>query len=114
MNRSPTEILVDTFEVLNAESGIARSPGLHGALFGRILSAYKRHEVSLCGLPQLRLQMATIQEEVLDTFYRKLAQTEGFAEAKVQALREIFSDGKKPKAADVIRVLAEPTKTELP
>ena len=58
--------------------------------------------------------MATIQEEVLDTFYRKLAETEGFTEAKVQALRELFSGGKKPKAADVIRVLAEPAKAELP
>ena len=58
--------------------------------------------------------MATIQEEVLDAFYRKLAETEGFTEPKVQALRELFSVGKKPKPADVIRVLAEPAKVELP
>jgi hypothetical protein len=58
--------------------------------------------------------MATIQEEILDTFYRKLAETEGFTEAKVKALRELFDGGKKPKAADVIRALAEPAKAELP
>jgi hypothetical protein len=40
--------------------------------------------------------------------------TEGFTDAKVQALRDILSGGKKPKAADVIRVLAEPAKEELP
>jgi hypothetical protein len=58
--------------------------------------------------------MATIQEEVLETFCRKLAETEGFTGLKVQALRELFSDGKKPKADDVIRVLAQPADTDLP
>ena len=58
--------------------------------------------------------MATIQEEVLDAFYGKLKDTEGFTDAKVQALRDILSGGMKPKAADVIRVLAEPAKEELP
>jgi hypothetical protein len=58
--------------------------------------------------------MATIQEEVLDAFCSKLKATEGFTDVKVQALRDILSGGKKPKAADVIRVLAEPLKEELP
>jgi hypothetical protein len=58
--------------------------------------------------------MATIQEEVLAAFYSKLKDTEGFTDTKVQALRDILSGGKKPKAADVIRVLAEPAKEELP
>lgn len=58
--------------------------------------------------------MATIQEEVLAAFYTKLKDTEGVTDAKVQALRDILSGGKKPKAADVIRALAEPAKEELP
>jgi hypothetical protein len=58
--------------------------------------------------------MATIQEEIFEAFYRKLSDTEGFTEAKVKALRELFDGGKKPKAADIIRALAEPAKAELP
>jgi hypothetical protein len=57
--------------------------------------------------------MATIQEEILDKFYRKLAGTEGFTDTKVTKLRDLFSVGKKPKAADVIRVLSEPLKEDL-
>jgi hypothetical protein len=58
--------------------------------------------------------MATIQEEILDEFFRKLAETEGLTDAKVKKLRDLFSVGKKPKAADVIRVLSEPLKEDLP
>jgi hypothetical protein len=57
--------------------------------------------------------MATIQEEVLQTFFDNLAETEGFTTPKVEALRELFSSGKKPKAADVAKVLAQPVKAEL-
>jgi len=63
---------------------------------------------------KLGLRMVTIQEEVLETFCQKLAQTAGFTGLKVQALRELFSGGKKPKADDVIRVLAQPANTDLP
>jgi hypothetical protein len=58
--------------------------------------------------------MAIIQEEILDEFCRKLAETEGFTDTKVKKLHDLFSVGKKPKAADVIRVLSEPLKEDLP
>ena len=57
--------------------------------------------------------MATIQEKILEEFYRKLAQSEGFTEVKVKQVRELLGGGKKPKAADVLKVFSEDSKEKL-
>jgi hypothetical protein len=58
--------------------------------------------------------MATIQEEILEEFYRRLAKAEGFTEAKLKQVRNLFSGSKKPKAADVMKVFSEDSKENLP
>lgn len=58
--------------------------------------------------------MANIQEEILEEFYSKLAVAEGFDKARVDQLRALFSGEKKPKASDVIKVLAETAKESHP
>ena len=51
--------------------------------------------------------MASIQEEILEEFYSKLAKAEGFDKECVDQLRAVFSGKKKPKAPDVIKALSE-------
>jgi hypothetical protein len=56
----------------------------------------------------------SIQEKILEEFYLKLAQADGFTQAKVNQVRELFSGSKKPKAVDLTKVFAETTKERLP
>ena len=58
--------------------------------------------------------MPSIQEKILEEFYLKLAQADGFTDAKVKQVRELFGGSKKPKAIDLIKVFAEMTKESLP
>jgi hypothetical protein len=58
--------------------------------------------------------MATIQEKILAEFYRRLLKAEGFTEAKVEQVRDLFSGSKKPKPADLIKVFSESSKEGLP
>ena len=58
--------------------------------------------------------MASIQEDILEEFYRRLTKAEGFAEEKVNQVRDLFGGSKKPKAADVIKVFSEKPKESLP
>jgi hypothetical protein len=58
--------------------------------------------------------LASIQEEILEEFYKKLAQADGFTEAKVAQVRELFGGSKKPKAVDLIKIFAETPKENLP
>lgn len=58
--------------------------------------------------------MASIQEEILEEFYRRLAKAEGFTEAKLKQVRNLFSGSKKPKAADVMKVFSQDSKENLP
>lgn len=51
--------------------------------------------------------MACVQDEILEEFYRRLSKAEGFTDARVQQLREIFGGTKKPKPADLIKVFSE-------
>lgn len=54
--------------------------------------------------------MATIQTEILDTFYAKLSMSETVDKATVDALRELFQSGNKLKADDFVEILAKKTK----
>ena len=58
--------------------------------------------------------MASIQEEILEEFYRRLAKADGFTEAKVKQIRDLFSGSKKPKADDLMKVFSENSKENLP
>ena len=58
--------------------------------------------------------MASIQEEILEEFYSKLANAEGFDRARVEQLRALFTGKKRPKAPDVIKALYEDAKERKP
>jgi len=58
--------------------------------------------------------MASIQEDILEEFYKRLAKAEGFTGEKVEQVRDLFRDRKKPKAADLIKVFSESPKESLP
>jgi hypothetical protein len=58
--------------------------------------------------------MANIQEDILEEFYKRLAKAEGFTGEKVEQVRDLFSDRKKPKAVELIKVFSERPKESLP
>jgi hypothetical protein len=58
--------------------------------------------------------MATIQEEILEEFYRRLEKAGGLTEAKMKQVRDLFSGSKKPKAADLMAVFSANPKENLP
>jgi hypothetical protein len=58
--------------------------------------------------------MPSIQEEILEKFFQRLAKADGFTEAKAKQVRDLFSGGKKPKALDLVKVLSENSKGNLP
>ncbi len=58
--------------------------------------------------------MAKIQDDILNEFLAELEKTEGFSKEQVHQLRAIFTGGKKPKAADVVQVLSDQPKSQLP
>ena len=58
--------------------------------------------------------MASIQEEILEEFYSKLAKAEGFDKERIEQLRALFSGKKKPKTPDVIKALSEDAKEGQP
>ena len=51
--------------------------------------------------------MARIQDTIFEDFYRRLSETDGFTEAKIEQLRRTFGGSKKPKTADIIKALCE-------
>jgi hypothetical protein len=58
--------------------------------------------------------MAKIQDDILEAFFTELQQTEGFSDQRIKRLRELFKDGKKPKATDLLKVLSDELKEQLP
>jgi hypothetical protein len=53
--------------------------------------------------------MATIQAEILDSFYAKLSKSETVDEAMIDALRDLFQSRGKLKADDFVAILAKET-----
>ena len=51
--------------------------------------------------------MANIQDGVLETFLSELEKTEEFSKERVGELRKAFRRGKKPKAADLVKILSD-------
>jgi hypothetical protein len=50
--------------------------------------------------------MATIQNDILEEFYKRLETSEGFTPTIVQQIRNLFDGSKKPKAADIAKVFS--------
>jgi flagellar biosynthesis/type III secretory pathway M-ring protein FliF/YscJ len=57
--------------------------------------------------------MATLQEKIAEKFLAKLADSKNVDAAKVDELRALLSDGKKPKADDFIRIFSLPAGGDL-
>lgn len=53
--------------------------------------------------------MATIQKDILEEFYKRLAKSDGFTETIVKQVQYLFDSSKKPKAADLAKVFSGST-----
>jgi len=58
--------------------------------------------------------MGTIQEDILEEFFKKLTESEEFDEERVKQLRELLAGQKKPKAPKLVAVLSADSKEEVP
>ena len=56
-------------------------------------------------------RMATVLDEILDSFYKKLSDSQTIDESTVEALRALFESDKKLKADDFVGILSD-AKTE--
>ena len=52
--------------------------------------------------------MATLQQQIADKFLARLAETEGIDAAKIEQLRALLAQGKKPKADEFVRIFSLP------
>ena len=51
--------------------------------------------------------MAKVLNQILDSFYDKLLESDTVDEATVNELRALFSSGKKPKANDFVAIFED-------
>jgi hypothetical protein len=52
--------------------------------------------------------MTTLQQQIAEKFLPALAKDQNFDAAKVEALRRLLAEGKKPKTDDLVEVLPTP------
>ena len=52
--------------------------------------------------------MPTLQQKIAEKFLVKLADSKDVDAAKIDELRNLFADGKKPKAEDFVRIFSLP------
>jgi hypothetical protein len=52
--------------------------------------------------------MTTLQQQMAEKFLAALAKDQNFDAAKVEALRRLLAEGKKPKADDLVEVFSTP------
>jgi hypothetical protein len=57
--------------------------------------------------------MATLQQQILEKFLAKLADSEGFDAAKIEQLRGLLARGKKPKPDELVAVFSLPVGGDL-
>ncbi len=48
--------------------------------------------------------MAKVLDEILESFYTKLSESDTVREPTIEDLRTLFASGKKPKAADFVAI----------
>lgn len=58
--------------------------------------------------------MLTIQENILEEFYKKLSESEGFNQTIVEQLRALLEADKKLNAAALVTVLSASAEENLP
>lgn len=54
--------------------------------------------------------MATMQQQILEQFYKQLSESDLFAEKHVNDVRDLLSSEKKPKAEKVMAIFSTPSK----
>lgn len=52
--------------------------------------------------------MATLEQTIADKFIAKLAEGDDVDAEKVEQLRKLFEDSKKPRAEDFVKIFASP------
>jgi hypothetical protein len=57
--------------------------------------------------------MATLQQQIAEKFLAKLADTKEVDAAKIEQLRALLAEGKKPKADDFVRIFSLPAGGDL-
>ena len=57
--------------------------------------------------------MATLQQTIAEKFLAKLADSKEVDAAKIDQLRNLLADGKKPKAEDFVRIFSLPAGGDL-
>jgi len=57
--------------------------------------------------------MATLQQKIAEKFLAKLADSKDVDAAKLDQLRSLLADGKKPKTEDLVRIFSLPAGGDL-
>jgi hypothetical protein len=57
--------------------------------------------------------MTTLQQQIADKFLAALAKDKNFDAPKLEALRRLLGDSKKPKADDLVRIFSTPAGDEV-
>ena len=57
--------------------------------------------------------MGTIQEDILEEFFKTLTESDEFDDERVAKLRKLFAARKKPKAAALVAALSTDSKDEI-
>ncbi len=57
--------------------------------------------------------MATLQQQIAEKFLAKLAESKDVDAAKIDELRRLLADGKKPKAEDLVKIFSLPAGGDL-
>ena len=57
--------------------------------------------------------MATLQQQIADKFLAKLAETEGMDAARIERLRALLAQGKKPKVDEFVGIFLLPAGGDL-
>ncbi len=52
--------------------------------------------------------MATLQQQIAEKFLAKLAESKAVDAEKIEQLKKLLGDGKKPKADDFVKVFSLP------
>ena len=53
--------------------------------------------------------MTTLQQQIVEKFLAAIDKDEDFDIAKVEALRRLLAEGKRPKADDLVEIFSTPT-----
>jgi hypothetical protein len=57
--------------------------------------------------------MATLQQQIAETFLAKLAESKAMDAEKIDKLRTLLSNSKKPKADDLVKIFTLPAGGDL-